>query len=186
MTHSIIVTIVAILLLGTPCKAQNPIANRVKAAADNLPEGATAVAKYTDPERHCLYYILSNRLYKYDVQTNTSASINLSSMAYKAITNTYIVKKGKFIFVTIDCGRKANQYSNNLELWRIDTENKSVSKINDGYSIEKRKGCFLIKRITRTSSDTNKYGKYDIYAADYYYKLDGKNIWPKDEYILKQ
>lgn len=50
--------------------SQNPVANRVRAAAESLPDGCEIVAKYTDNRYHCLFYTMHNRLYKYDVLTN--------------------------------------------------------------------------------------------------------------------
>lgn len=55
--------------------AQTPLANRVKAMARHLPAGAEVVSKYTDNHRHCLYYTLYNRLFRYDVVTNKSVGV---------------------------------------------------------------------------------------------------------------
>ncbi len=59
-------------------QAQTPIANRVKAMAKHLPEGANVIAKYTDNKRHCLYYGLHNRLFRYDVIKNKSENVEFT------------------------------------------------------------------------------------------------------------
>lgn len=73
--------------------AQTPVANRVRAAAENLPEGCNVVAKYTDNKYHCLFYTMHNRLYKYDVITNRNTDVNFTPFAYSSITASYIAPK---------------------------------------------------------------------------------------------
>lgn len=168
--------------------AQNPVANRVKAAAENLPEGCAVVAKYTDSKYHCLFYTMHNRLYKYDVMTNRNTDVNFTPFAYSSISATYIAPKGKYIFICIERSPfSKTSPENNHELWRISPDGKECTKIDEGLNILKRKGCFIIKKISRLRKIKNKNGiKQQWMMRDHYYDLDGHIIWAKDEYEYRK
>ena len=66
--------IILLTLLFPACGlCQSPIANRVKARAARLKSNESAIAKYTDDRRHCLYYLRSNRIFKYDAVSGVSS-----------------------------------------------------------------------------------------------------------------
>ena len=50
--------------------------------AEHLPKTASVIAKYTDNRRHCLYYSMHNRIFRYDVLSNKSIDVNVSSDSY--------------------------------------------------------------------------------------------------------
>ena len=186
MNHYIKIMSIIIGALMQICtiSAQTPVANRVKAAAENLPEGCKVVAKYTDNKYHCLFYTMHNRLYKYDVITNRNTDINFTPFAYSSITASYIAPKGKYIFVCIERNPfSQNSPENNRELWRISPDGKESTKIDEGLKIIKRKGCFIVQKLSRMKKKKQKNGsRMQWMMRDHYYDLDGHIIWAKDEY----
>ena len=80
-------------------------------AQTTLPEGSEIVARYTDMKRHALYYILNNRLYKYDVLNNSQDEINLENR--NKIIGSRLSKDGKTI--TIKAGKKQDKHLTDVE-----------------------------------------------------------------------
>lgn len=190
MNRNIKIAVFAILALAniSALSAQNPVANRVKAAAENLPDGCEIVAKYTDSRYHCLFYTMHNRLYKYDVMTNKNTDVNFTPFAYSSIYATYVAPKGKHIFICIERSPFSQTTpENNHELWMISPDGGESKKIDEGIKIHKRKGCFIIKKISRMKKVKDKNGtRQQWMMRDHYYNLDGHIIWAKDEYEYKK
>ena len=168
--------------------AQNPVANRVRAAAESLPDGCETVAKYTDNRYHCLFYTMHNRLYKYDVLTNKNTDVNFTPFAYSSIYATYLAPKGKYIYICIERSPFSQTTpENSHELWRISPDGDESKKIDEGIKIIKRKGCFIIKKLSRIKRVKDKNGtRRQWMMRDHYYNLDGHIIWAKDEYEYKK
>lgn len=174
--------ILSMLTFAIYSGAQTPIANRVKAMADNLPKECRVVAKYTDDKRHCLYYSMNNRLYKYDVLTNKNHEVKFSTNSYSKILNTYIVDKGRYIYLCVEKDLHPKRSPENIrELWQINTIDMASKKVGSGYNIEKRKGCFIIKKTSRRMVGKAT-GMDKWMVRDHYYDLDGHIIWAKNEY----
>lgn len=166
-------------------QAQTPIANRVKAMAKHLPEGANVIAKYTDNKRHCLYYGLHNRLFRYDVIKNKSENVEFSSSGYARMLNTFVSPKGDFIFVVVaKIQDETTKPYDNEELWRYDSHSKKSSKIGSGFKVEKRKDYFVIKKVSKKKDSIHLMTRQRWTAKDYYFDLDGHIIWGKDEYQI--
>ena len=106
-----ILTLALLLIPNSSIFAQTPIANRMKVLVKTLPEGSEIVARYTDMKRHALYYILNNRLYKYDVLNNSQDEINLENR--NKIISSRLSKDGKTI--TIKAGKKQDKHLSDIE-----------------------------------------------------------------------
>ena len=106
-----ILTLALLLIPNSSIFAQTPIANRMKVLVKTLPEGSEIVARYTDMKRHALYYILNNRLYKYDVLNNSQDEINLENR--NKIISSKLSKDGKTI--TIKAGKKQDKHLSDIE-----------------------------------------------------------------------
>lgn len=106
-----ILTLALLLIPNSSIFAQTPIANRMKVLVKTLPEGSEIVARYTDMKRHALYYILNNRLYKYDVLNNSQDEINLENR--NKIISSKLSKDGKTI--TIKAGKKIDKHLSDIE-----------------------------------------------------------------------
>lgn len=106
-----ILTLALLLIPNSSIFAQTPIANRMKVLVKTLPEGSEIVARYTDMKRHALYYILNNRLYKYDVLNNSQDEINLENR--NKIISSRLSKDGKII--TIKAGKKQDKHLTDVE-----------------------------------------------------------------------
>ena len=106
-----ILTLALLLIPNSSIFAQTPIANRMKVLVKTLPEGSEIVARYTDMKRHALYYILNNRLYKYDVLNNSQDEINLENR--NKIISSRLSQDGKTI--TIKAGKKQDKHLSDIE-----------------------------------------------------------------------
>ena len=106
-----ILTLALLLIPNSSIFAQTPIANRMKVLVKTLPEGSEIVARYTDMKRHALYYILNNRLYKYDALNNSQDEINLENR--NKIISSRLSKDGKTI--TIKAGKKQEKHLSDIE-----------------------------------------------------------------------
>lgn|GEM_PF-525891 len=106
-----ILTLALLLIPNSSIFAQTPIANRMKVLVKTLPKGSEIVARYTDMKRHALYYILNNRLYKYDVLNNSQDEINLENR--NKIIGSRLSKDGKTI--TIKAGKKQDKHLTDVE-----------------------------------------------------------------------
>lgn len=176
-----------LLWLAMAAQAQTPVANRVKAMAKQLPYGCEVVAKYTDNERHCLYYTQHERLYRYNVLTNKKHEVRFSPDAYSSIVDTYVTEKGDYVFVCVEKNLQPKKSPENTqELWRIDTKTLKNKKIGDGFAVEKHKGCFIIKKVSRVLESPSQPEKKQWMVQDHYYFLDGRTLWAKDEYLYKE
>jgi len=166
--------------------SQTPVANRIKAVVRNLPKSAVVVAKYTDNHRHSLYYINEHRLFCYDVLTGKNEETVFINTSYENILSSWLSPDGNFFFITIDKGKSVPSYMDDgQELWRFDSRTLRSYKVGQGFFIERRKGCYIIKKGVRCLNPSANYNKQSWIAQDHYYDLYGKVIWAKDEYEVK-
>ena len=100
--YRLILTILVFLLSPPLAMSQTPIANRVKAKAERMKNGDRIVAKYTDDRRHCLYFVRSNRLFRYDALTGATSEVVFSIHGYNKIINTWLSRNGNVVFVLVD------------------------------------------------------------------------------------
>lgn len=112
-----ILALAFLLIPNSRISAQTPVANRIKALVKTLPEGSEIVARYTDMKRHSLYYILHNRLYKYDVLNNSQDEINLGKR--NKIINSKFSKDGKTIIIKV--GKKQDKHLSEIEELEINS-----------------------------------------------------------------
>lgn len=181
--------ILCLVFLCSICTAgaQTPIANRVQAMARSLAPHAKIVAKYTDNQRHCLYYTYADRLYSFDVITNRHNDISFATDAYANIISSWLSPDGNFIFIAVDRGNYANFYlEDGKELWRYDTREKTAVKIGSGFYIWHKPGCLIICRASRCLNPEAPRSHQQWMAQDHYYDLYGKIIWAKGEYRVKK
>lgn len=190
MLRQILLILTALFLMTlTPtgtCKAQTPVANRVKAFARSLNHEAHVVAKYTDNRRHCLYYTSGNRLFRYDVLTDEKTEVNFSTNSYAKILSTWLSPDGNYIFIAIDKGILAESYLiNGQELWRYDSNGLKSKLIGSGFAIESKPKCIVIKKATRCLNPQAPADKQHWMAKNHYFNVDGTIIWAKEEYKIK-
>jgi hypothetical protein len=177
--HLLVVSLFSMIM----AYSQTPVANRVKGVVKSLPKTSVVVAKYTDNQRHCLYYTDSNRLFCYDVISNRREETVFSNTSYNKILSTWLSPDGNFIFIAVDKGNLATSYMDaGQELWRYDSRNKRFIKVGVGFNIERKKGCIVIKRGTRCLNPSAPPDKQRWMAQNHFYDLYGKVIWAKDEY----
>lgn len=176
----------ALLWLGVSAKAQTPVANRVNAAAASLSKSCQIAAKYTDNQRHCLYYISNSRLYRYDVMTGKKREVKFSTDAYSRITSTCITENGAYLFVCTDKGAGAKGSPEDVkELWRINSFSNKSKKIAEGFDIEKGEDRFTVKTIVKRLDALSPEGKTQWKAQDRHYRLDGQSMAAGEEYTVK-
>lgn len=175
-----------LLTVCLPAKAQTPVANRVNAAASTLSRSCQIAAKYTDNQRHCLYYVSNNRLYRYDVMTGKKREVKFSPDGYSRITNTYITENGTYLFVCADKDASSKGSPEDIqELWRINTFSNKSKKIAEGFEIEKGEDRFIIKTLVKRLETLSPSGKPQWKAQDRYYRLDGQSMAAGEEYTVK-
>lgn len=185
--RAICIFFVASFMLPAPVKAQTVVANRVKAAASSLPNDCRIVAKYTDNQRHCLYYIANDRLYKYDVLTNKNSDIRFSPNAYSRIIKTYVTENGDYLFVCVDKDLNAKEPPENVqELWRVNPSNNRSIKIGEGFSIKRVKDGFVIKELVdkKTSRSGDENSQWTV--RDHHFYADGQSKWAEEEYTFSK
>ncbi len=135
------------LFYSTVLPAQTPIANRVKVAAKHLPKKASIVAKYTDNDRHCLYYLLENKLYCRDVVLNINEEIDFAPHRFEQILSASLSPDSRYVIICIDKGNKRRKTSEErYELWRLDSKTKAVKRIASGFAIERKGNGHTFKK----------------------------------------
>ena len=176
---------ISILMLSSFCYSQTPIANRVKAMANKLPKGTFVVAKYTDDARHCLYYVMHNRLYRYDVLKDKSQNVEFATDGYLSIIDTFTSPDGNYLFIAVDNGSLASFYPDDgQELWRINSRTLRALKIGEGFKVEKRDDCLVIRKFFRCLNPKDPINKQKWMARDHYFDLYGHVNYAKDEYRI--
>ena len=181
-----LIFIVLLLSLSLHVAAQTPVANRVNAVVRHLPSSAIVVAKYTDNHRHCLYYIINNRLYRYDVLNGRKEEVAFSTDSYSKVLSCWMSPDGNFFFICVDRRGISHFYlDDGQELWRYDSRTRRIMKIGQGYHVKKNDSCITIKRASRCTNPSAPQSHQKWMARDHYYDLYGKVIFVKDEFPIK-
>lgn len=188
-TLRIIIVGLLAMALGLPAQAQTPVADRIRAAIKHLPKNIEVVAKYTDNQRHCLYYILDHRLYCLDVIKNKNEEVRFSE-SYLKILDCYLVKKGKLLFVSIDRGSLSKTYAvDGQKLYMINPLNRKIKEVGSGYSIKKStiKGneCFSIKKAHKFLNPNKVIKDQQWIAKEHFYSIDGAILYAGDEFKIR-
>lgn len=184
--HSREILLAVLLMFAMSVGAQTPVANRVKAAVASLPKSCQVVAKYTDNQRHCLYYIANSRLYRYDVMTNKKREVKFSTEAYLRIAKTFLTENGTYLFICADKKNVGKPSPENVqELWRINSFSNKSKKIAEGFDIEKEAERFTVKTIVKRVDVLSHDGKTQWKAQDRYFHLDGQSMTASEEYTVK-
>lgn len=166
--------------------AQSPICNRIKAVIHHLPENAKQVAIFNDNARHCLYYALNDRLYKFDVLDYTNTEIPFEDSYYK-ITNWYLSPDKNYIFIVTENGPFTHFFlKDKLTLWRFWIRGQVLNKVVDGYHLDKQKGCFIVSNLSRCVNPDAVRSRQKWLLKDHYYDLTGNIIWASDEYPYRK
>ncbi len=174
------------LILAQGTTAQTPVANRVKAVAKRLPGEADIVAKYTDNRRHCLYYTLRNRLFRYDVKTNRREEVSFSPAPYSTIIATWLSPDGNAFFVAVDRKELSAYYlDDGQELWMYNSWTKDAKKIGQGFCIAHRNGRITVKRAARTGNSPSRQKRSAKMVRDHQYDEYGVPLGMGDVYELK-
>lgn len=175
----------AFTLLSLPAMAQSPVAIRVKARARRLHPTETLVARYTDDRRHSLYYLSSNRLYRYDAMDGKSVEVNFSQGGYDRILHAWLSNNGNMIFVAVDQSSFSDfPLLDGQVVWRINSFTGKSDQVGTGVHVElKKNGCFLITRYSETKDARSPHPKY--YVEDFWFYDDGTPLWRKDKRLWK-
>lgn len=175
-----------LLIIHAGAMAQTPIANRVKAVVKCLPAQAHVVAKYTDNQRHCLYYTLRNRLFRYDVKTNKREEISFSPNSYSSIITTWLSTDGNSFFIAIDRKNLVSFYlDNGQELWAYDSHTKHSKRVGIGFSISRSGEQIIIKRASRCINKQTAQNRQHWMVCDHRYDGNGTPLGKGEEYKLK-
>jgi len=167
--------------------AQTPIANRVKSVVQHLPQKAAIVAKYTDNDRHCLYYIYNGRLYKYDVVKNANDEVDFTTRGYRSIDNAFIEENGAYLFIITETTRRNQEEPiNRKDLWRIDTMKGKAKKIDSGFSVKRKKEGFEVKRADDCINPNARAEKRQWNARTHVYDFEGKPSSTTKSYVIKK
>jgi hypothetical protein len=176
---------VLLLAVSSYCCSQTPLANRVKAMVNHLSSSANVVAKYTDDRRHCLFYTMHNRLFRYDALKDKNMDVDFASEGYSRIITTFLSPDGDFIFVAVDKGSLASFYPDDGQvLWRIDSRTLRPYKVGDGYKIVIHKDEIIISKAFRCLNPQAPANKRRWTAKDHYYDAYGHVAYAKDEYKI--
>lgn len=172
-----------LLFFSSLLTAQTPIANRVNVAAEHLPDDASVLAKYTDNERHCLYYIRNNKVFCLDVVLNIDEELDFTSHGYNKILSWHISPGGEYMFICIDKGNKNNRtLEEQFELWRIHSGNKSFKRIGSAFSIDKTKNGFILRKTARCLNPHAPKAQQRWRVRDHHFDMTGKHTGTQPEY----
>lgn len=166
---------IMVLLLSGRATAQTPVANRVKMAARTVASNGKVLAKYTDNERHCLFYLMQQRIYCYDVLTNETSEIQFPGEHNSTITGCALSPGSNFLVVSMKTGTSAKRgIANNRSLWTIDSRKRTAQKIESGFAIARSKHGYTIRRIVPTSQLTADHPATGRWVQNNYYTFEGK------------
>lgn len=188
-TQRIIIVGLLAMALGLPAQAQTPVADRIRAAIKHLPKNIEVVAKYTDNQRHCLYYILDHRLYCFDVIKNKNEEVAFPE-SYLKILDCYLVRKGKLLFVGVDRGSLSKTYAiDGQKLYMINPLNRKIKEVGSGYSIKKSiiRGdeCFSIKKAHKFLNPNEVIKDQQWIAKEHFFSIDGTILYAGDEFKIR-
>ena len=168
--------------------AQTPIANRVKVAARSLPESASVIAKYTDNDRHSLYYTKENKIFCLDVVLNINEELDFTSHGYDKILATYISPGGEFMLFCIDKGQKDTNdiLEERYELWQVNSNNRAFKCIASGFTIEKSKDGFTLRKKSKCLNPKAPKAQQRWMVRDHQFDHSGNPTLTQDEYEFKK
>lgn len=177
--------IVALLAFSYTASAQTPLANRIKATVKRLPKEAVVAAKYSDKSRHCVYYTLNHRLYKFDVVSNEKQEVDFPN-GYLKIIGTYAAPSQGTLFVMVDRGSLSTNYATDGQtLYAINTHTLRQKEVGSGFSIKKTtiKGepCVAIKKAYKCTDPVRNKWK----ARNHYYDMSGNIIFASNDYNVR-
>lgn len=163
--------------------AQTPIANRINVAARHLPKGAVVIAKYTDNERHCLFYYNENRIYCLDVILNINEQLNFAPKDDEQILTTYLSSDRRQMLFCSDSGNNKNDViKERFQLWSIDSYNRQFKKIAKGFTIDKTREGFTIRRRSRCINPQAPKAHQRWMVQDLQFDLNGRLVKTGQEY----
>lgn len=173
------------VLLPVSASGQTPIANRVKARAAHLKSNETAIAKYTDDRRHCLFFVRSSRIFKYDAVSGSTSEIVFCQDGYDTIMKTWISKDGGIMFVLVDRSSLTTQpLVDKQEICSLNSFTGKTGKIASGFSFGiKKDGSFYLTH--QVDVRKNAHGRYDHIVEDQWFYDDGRPLWVKDRRLWK-
>lgn len=173
----------------TAATAQTPVANRIRAVVKHLPKSSVVAAKYTDNERHSIYYIVNHRLFCYDVVTDKDAEVAFPEN-YLKIDNCYVVGKEGLLFVVIDRGSLSKNYAKDgKRLYMITPLTKDIKEVGSGFNVRtttlKGEECFCIKKAYRLLNPSEVTGQQQWLAREHFYGIDGSVIYAGKEFKIR-
>ena len=151
-----------------------------------LPKQAQVVAKYTDNQRHCLYYTLRNRLFRYDAKTDRREEVSFAPNPYSSIISTWLTPNGNAFFIAIDRKDMVAFYlDNGQELWIYDSHTKRPKRIGLGFSISHTDQQIIIKRASRCLNPQASQSHQRWLVCDHHYDSNGTPLGKGSDYVLR-
>lgn len=189
MIRRIATWLLPLMLMQTSALAQTPVANRVKAVIKHLPQKAEIVAKYTDNDRHCLYYLLDHRLYCYDVIKDKNGEVSFGEN-YLKVEHCYVISQGKMLFVSVDRGSLSKTYAKDgKRLYMINPLTRRIKTVGSGYDITKTthdgNECFSVKTADGLLNPDASADRQQWIAREHFYDIDGSALSVGKEYKIR-
>ena len=179
-------TLCLLFIMCTCLAAQTPVANRVRVAARHLPQGATVLAKYTDNQRHCLYYIQGEKIFCLDVVLNINEELDFNQRTFKKVVSTSISNGGDYMFVVLDRGENTGwALEQRYELWRIDSKNRHFTPLGQGFKIEKTKEGYVLSQTVKCLNPRAPRTQQRWMVREQDYDEKGKPLPPQKPYEMK-
>ncbi len=171
------------IFASTYLSAQTPIANRVNEAARHVSKDASVVAKYTDNKRHSLYYIRKDKFFCLDVVLNINEELNFTPQKYDKILSSYLSPDGEYMFICLDKGNKSGWVlEDRFELWRINSYNRKSSRIASGFTIDRTKEGFLLRKTSRCLNPRAPKSRQRWMVRDHHFDMMGQATVTLPEY----
>lgn len=164
---------------------QTPVSNRVEAVASRLSKDARIAARYPDRQRHCVYFVENNRLYRFDVFRDKCEEIRFTK-GYLKIRDTHVAQQGRVLFVTVDRGTLCNNYATDGQaLYLIDTFTQKMKEIAAGFDISrgnaKNQPCFTVKKAHQCIDPSRQRWN----AKNHCYDMSGSILSLSDTYTVR-
>lgn len=184
--YRLVLTIFVFLLFPLLAMSQTPIANRVRAKAARMKNRDRIVAKYTDDRRHCLYFVRSNRLFRYDALTGATSEVVFSTQGYNKIINTWLSRDGNVVFVLVDRSALTSQpLADGQEVYSVNSFTGKSTSIGSGvHCVMAHEGYFYITHLVAVKRRPNMTKEYIV--EDQWFYDDGRPLWVKDRRTWKK
>ena len=150
-----------------------------------IPKAAKIIADYSG-RRSTTYYQYNERVFCYDKESKTTEEIQFG-YGYDNIKAIYVSPAKSRIFVVLDMGSHSSCYvRDGQQLWVINTLNHQTRKLQDGFRVEKRKGCIVMGKADFCVNSNAPINQRKWKCRNHYFDFTGKIIWSMDDYFVME